>query len=164
MSLFLNQLADLFVRNSYSYSSSSNNQGVEFALLGGLMIFYILIFVVAMAICVFAMVCYCKIAHKAGEPWWSMLIPFYMNYTLCKITFGNGWLFLAFFLSFVPFIGQICVLVLVFYQLYKLADVFGHGIGFALGLMFLPVIFLPILAFGSSRYYPERTDFFGRQF
>ena len=29
---------------------------------------------------------------------------------------------------------------------------FGKGVGFTLGLLFLPVIFFPILGFGSSKY------------
>jgi hypothetical protein len=33
-----------------------------------------------------------------------------------------------------------------------LSKVFGHGIGFTLGLIFLPYIFIPILAFGGSQY------------
>lgn len=163
MSLFLTQLADFAVRNYNSYSSQSN-QNMEFALLGGMMIFYILIIGFSLLMSLFMLVCFCKLVSKAGEPWWSILIPFYGNYVLCKIAFGNGWLFLAFLLSFVPVIGQLCMIVLLCYQFYKLSDVFGHGVGFALGLMFLNIIFLPMLAFGSSRYYPERADFFGKQF
>lgn len=34
----------------------------------------------------------------------------------------------------------------------KLAKAFGKGAGFALGLIFLSVIFLPILGFGSAQY------------
>ena len=30
---------------------------------------------------------------------------------------------------------------------------FGKGTGFLLGLLFLPMIFLPILAFGSAEYH-----------
>jgi hypothetical protein len=29
---------------------------------------------------------------------------------------------------------------------------FGKGVGFAIGMIFLPFIFWPILAFGSSQY------------
>jgi hypothetical protein len=33
-----------------------------------------------------------------------------------------------------------------------LSKAFGHGVGFTLGLIFLAEIFLPILAFGGSKY------------
>lgn len=42
------------------------------------------------------------------------------------------------------------ILNIIFY--YKLSKSFGHGAGYTVGLIFLNVIFLLILAFGSSRY------------
>ena len=35
----------------------------------------------------------------------------------------------------------------------KLARAFGRGTGFAIGLIFLPPIFMLILGFGDDRYY-----------
>lgn len=35
---------------------------------------------------------------------------------------------------------------------YRMSKVFGHGLGYTLGLIFLPNIFQLILAFGSSKY------------
>jgi hypothetical protein len=32
------------------------------------------------------------------------------------------------------------------------AKVFGKGSGFGIGLIFLPIIFYPILAFGDAKY------------
>jgi len=37
--------------------------------------------------------------------------------------------------------------------LIELAKRFGKGIGFALGLLFLPFIFFPVLGFGSAQYH-----------
>ena len=45
---------------------------------------------------------------------------------------------------------------IIFYN--KLAKAFGHGAGFTVGLIFLNVIFLLILAFGSSRYLGGGTE------
>lgn len=39
---------------------------------------------------------------------------------------------------------------------YRLSKVFGHGIGFTLGLIFLQPIFLMILGFGPSKYDKKR--------
>ncbi len=39
---------------------------------------------------------------------------------------------------------------------YRMSKVFGHGIGYTIGLLFLPCIFWLILAFGSSKYDKKR--------
>ena len=36
--------------------------------------------------------------------------------------------------------------------MYDLARLFGKELGYALGLIFLPFIFLPLLAFGDATY------------
>jgi len=36
--------------------------------------------------------------------------------------------------------------------MYKLAKVFGKGVGFCIGLIFLSVVFYPLLAFSDSKY------------
>lgn len=83
--------------------------------------------------------------RKAGERGWASIVPFYAQYVLYKITWGNGWLFLLLFVPFVNFVVGIITLV-------KLSKSFGHGGGFACGLIFLNTIFMLILGFGSSRY------------
>ena len=87
-----------------------------------------------------------KLFTKAGEPGWTAIIPFYNSYVLSKITFGNGWLFI---LSFIPIISFFYSIILLF----KLAKVYGKSTGFGFGLLFLSIIFIPILAFGSSTYF-----------
>ncbi|MBE5923298.1 MAG: signal peptidase I [Lachnospiraceae bacterium] len=91
------------------------------------------------------LVCEWKIYSKAGEPGWAVIVPFYNLYVLFKIAMGNGWLFL---LMLVPFVNFVVAIIMIF----KLSSAFGHGVGFGFGLLFLPVIFIPILAFGSSEY------------
>lgn len=86
-----------------------------------------------------------KIYDKAGEPGWASLVPFYNTYVLFKITWGNGILFL---LLLIPFANLIIAIILPF----KLAKAFGRGLGFGFGLLLLPIIFFPILAFGNSKY------------
>lgn len=101
--------------------------------------------VVILAIAVFAIVCMWKIFTKAGQPGWASLIPFYNNYVLFEIAWGNGLLFLLMFVPIANFVIMIILWV-------KLSQSFGYSAAFAIGLLFLPIIFLPILAFGSSRY------------
>jgi hypothetical protein len=43
-------------------------------------------------------------------------------------------------------------MVLAIMDLVRLAQVFGKSDGFIVGLILMPVIFIPILAFGNSQY------------
>lgn len=88
---------------------------------------------------------YWKMFVKAGQPGWGGIIPIYNQYVLSKITFGTGWLFL---LLLIPFVNIIYVVVLS----YKLSQAYGHGIGYAIGLIFLPFVFYLILGFDDSEY------------
>lgn len=86
-----------------------------------------------------------RIFTKAGYAGWKCLIPFYSAYCLCEMAIGTGWLFL---LTFVP----IANVILTFLLNIKLAKAFGKGVGFGIGIIFLPIIFYPMLAFGNSDY------------
>ena len=86
-----------------------------------------------------------KIFTKANVPGWGAIIPFYNIYLLFKITLGNGWFFL---LLLIPFVNYIVLI----YVDYKLAKSFDKGIGYTLGLIFLSLIFIPMLGFGSAEY------------
>jgi uncharacterized membrane protein YhaH (DUF805 family) len=88
---------------------------------------------------------YWVIFTKAGQPGWPALIPIYNYYIVLKIIGRPGWWLL---LYLVPVVN-IVILIIVANDLSKS---FGHGVGFTLGLIFLSVIFLFILAFGSSTY------------
>lgn len=73
------------------------------------------------------------------------IIPIWNVYILYKITWGIGLIFL---LMLIPVVGTIVALI----TSYKMAKVFGHGIGYALGLIFFPWLFWLVLGFGSSEY------------
>lgn len=88
---------------------------------------------------------YWKIFVKSGQPGWGGIIPFYNQYVLSKITFGTGWLFL---LLLIPFVNIIYIVVLS----YKVSQAFGHGIGYCIGLIFLPFVFYLILGYDDSEY------------
>ena len=86
-----------------------------------------------------------KIFSKAGQPGWAAIVPIYNIVVILEIVRKPIWwiLFLI-----IPFVNMVVALVLI----YQLAKVFGKGIGFTLGLIFLQIIFYPILAFGNSTY------------
>ena len=85
------------------------------------------------------------IFQKAGLEGWKAIIPIYNTYCLCKITWGNGWIFLSLIVPIVNIVVGIMTM-------YKLAKVFGKGAGFCIGLIFLSIVFYPLLAFSDSQY------------
>jgi hypothetical protein len=101
--------------------------------------------IIGLAIVIFFVVVWWKIFRKAGQPGWAILIPFYNLYVMLKVAGKPGWWLILFLIPIVNFIIGILMIV-------GLAQNFGKGTGFVLGLIFLGVIFLPILAFGSATY------------
>lgn len=82
---------------------------------------------------------------KAGQPGWGCLVPFYNIILLARMGGKPGWWGL---LMLIPLLGLIpyCIVV------HNVSRNFGQGIGFTLGLIFLPFIFYPILGFGDATY------------
>lgn len=64
-----------------------------------------------------------------------------------KVIGINPWLLL---LGLIPLVGSLALVILIIYGECKLAEYFGKGTGFKLGLIFLPIIFIPILAFSAE--------------
>jgi len=89
-----------------------------------------------------------RIYEKAGQPGWACLIPFYNFYVLLKIVGKPGWWLLWMFVPIANFVVGIWVTNL-------LSKSFGKDVGFTLGLIFLPIIFYPILGFGNAEYKGE---------
>jgi Ca2+/Na+ antiporter len=84
-----------------------------------------------------------KIFSKAGQPGWAAIIPIYNFVVLCKVAGRPAWWVLLLLLCFPIFYIIICI---------DLARRFGKGTGFGLGLVFLGIIFFPILGFGNAQY------------
>lgn len=110
-----------------------------------------------------------RIFTKAGEPGWKALIPLYSTYILYKISWKSSMFWVTLGLSIVGSILMwivsdaviiliigwllyVAALVLGIMLYYNLSKSFGHGAGFTIGLVFLCLIFLYILAFGKSEY------------
>jgi Family of unknown function (DUF5684) len=84
-----------------------------------------------------------KIFSKAGQPGWAAIIPIYNFIVWCKIVGRPAWWVLLLLICFPIFYIILCI---------DLAKSFGKGVGFAVGLILLSVIFFPILGFGSATY------------
>jgi Family of unknown function (DUF5684) len=105
---------------------------------GAILLYIVLVYAIAV-------IPYWVIFTKAGQPGWPALIPIYSTYILLKVI-GRPGLWLLLFL--VPLLNIVIAIIV----LNDLSKSFGHGVGFTLGLLFLSLIFLYILAFGSSTY------------
>ena len=123
-----------------------------------------------------------KVFEKAGEKGWKSLIPIYNTYIFYKIVAMEKWFWILLIVSFVislitSLMGQgttvdtinvstgtgvfaafltfcmsiFAIVVSVFYSI-RTAKAFGHGTGFAVGLILLQGIFLMILGFDKSKY------------
>ena len=74
-----------------------------------------------------------------------MLIPIFNLYLICKIAGRPGWWVILFL---IPIVSLVIAIILAI----DIARCFGRGVGTAIGLILLPMIFYPILGFGSAQY------------
>jgi hypothetical protein len=86
-----------------------------------------------------------KVFTKAGKPGWAAIIPIYNTIVLLQIAGKPVWWFLLFFIPIVNIVIAVMVMI-------GIAKAFGKGTGFALGLLFLSPIFIPILGFSDAKY------------
>jgi hypothetical protein len=103
------------------------------------------IIIVYLAIAILMIAAMWKIFTKAGKPGWAAIIPIYNTIVLLEIIGKPIWWF---FLMLIPFVNLIILIIVNI----ELAKKFGQSAGFAVGLILLPIIFYPILGFGSYRY------------
>ena len=119
-----------------------------------------------------------RVFEKAGIAGWKSLIPFYSEYCTYKISWKTTvfWCLFALtcvsgllsgristltengeavpaILSILSTIAGFVVAVINLVMNIKLAQRFGHGVLFGLGLTFLTPLFTLILGLGSSEYY-----------
>ena len=128
--------SDYYVDTSYGVSTSSGLTGAVAAM--GLF-FWIL----SMALGILKIVSLWKIFKKAGKPGWASIVPIYNIYIMCEIAEKEWWYIL---LLCVPFVNIYVMIVL--YN--GMAKKFGKGGGFVVGMILLPVVFFPMLAFGKD--------------
>ncbi len=105
---------------------------------------FLLLIVVAIILLVMAISVW-KIFVKAGQPGWAAIVPIYNYIVMLDVVKKPTWWIILLIVPVVSWIIGVMVM-------NNLAKVFGQGGGFALGLIFLPFIFLPLLAFGDYRY------------
>lgn len=127
----------------------------------GVVVFVVLLLaLICIAVGVLLIVANCKIYKKAGEEWWKALIPIYSSWVETKFV-GLGWWWFPILCGLCAFTGKgdtfnyvigWGLLLTTFNYNYNLAKKFGKTNGFAVLNTILPIIGLPILAFGNAQY------------
>lgn len=125
-------------------------------------ILFVLLFVVIFALAALMIASNCVIFKKAGEKWWKALIPLYNSWIETKIT-GLAWWWFPIFALLTGFTASggtnyvypMALVLVSFNYNYNMAKKFGKSNGFAFLMTVLPVIGLPMLAFGNANYNDE---------
>jgi hypothetical protein len=109
---------------------------------GGAATFLIVLYV---AIYVLLVAGFWVVYTKAGEAGWKAIIPIYNTIIWLKII-GREWWWIL--LLLIPIVNLVILIIM----WNGLSKSFGKGVGFTIGEIFLPWIFVPILGFGAARY------------
>ena len=125
-----------YVDTTYGLSTTSGLTGA-FASMG---ILIVILFIISYVLIIVSL---WKIFKKAGKPGWASIIPIYNIYVICQIAEKKWWNIL---LLLIPIANIYAMIVL--YN--GLAKKFGKSGGFVVGMILLPIIFFPILAFSGS--------------
>lgn len=106
---------------------------------------------VVLAIAVLLIVCQWIIYTKAGKPGWASIIPIYNIVVLLEIVKKPIWWLVLLMIPLVNVVIAILIMI-------ELAKVFGKDGGFTVGLILLPYVFYPILAFGDAKYIGDEPE------
>lgn len=130
------------MNSNYNIDTSYGYSVADVSGLG--IIIMLLMLLISTALCVLMIISMWKIFKKNNKPGWACLIPIYNVYTICNIV-GKKWWFMLLF----------CLPIANIYALFVvckgLAEKEGKNTGFVIGMMLLPVVFFPILAFSKNR-------------
>lgn len=136
---------------SQPYTYSFNTQSSTHFSWGVFLVFLI----IGLVLGIFYVVCLWKIFKKAGRPGWAAIIPVYNTWVTAEIAGKPGWWSL---LTLIPFVNIIGFILFIIVDI-ELCKRFGKSVWFAVILIILlPIIGLPILAFGKAKYNADGQD------
>jgi hypothetical protein len=133
-------LAPILAQN-YNYNTPPSGGGAS----------VLIVLVVELALFVLLVAGMWKVFTKAGQPGWAAIIPIYNVIVLLQVAGRPIWWIILYLIPFVNIVIAIIVNI-------DIAKRFGKGVGFAIGLVFLPFIFYPILGFGDAQYQGNRVE------
>lgn len=117
------------------YDITTNNAGLT-ALFIGIIIFSLILSIIMI-------ISYWKIFKKKGKPGWATLVPIYN--VIVQIQVANLSM-IYFLLLLIPFVNIYAIIKINI----SLAKSFNKSTGFGIGLLLLPIIFIPLLAFSEE--------------
>ena len=144
--------------------------GVAGGLIAGMMMFIVVIIIISLVIETLKLIGTWKMLTKAGESGWKSLIPFYNQWTLCKVAgISPYWVLEMIIVSMLnavlngilgsPVISGILSLIVYANTIYfwvilsiSLAKSFGKDTGFGLATFFFSFITYPMMGMGSATY------------
>lgn len=115
-------------------------------LVGPLAVLFFLL--LGLAFTVFSIAGIWKMFEKADQPGWGILVPIYNLILIVRVAGLPEWTFLLLLIPVVNFVAMIIVSL-------EIRERFSKGVGFTIGLIFLPALFYPLLGFGSDVYLPR---------
>lgn len=124
--------------DSISMDSSSLLGGALLASFGTMML-------ISSAVGLVMLISMWKVFKKAGKPGWASIIPIYNIYTMIQIAKLPTYYLLLFMIPIANIYAMFKIYI-------ELAHKFNKSTGFGVGLIFLSVIFFPMLAFGDATY------------
>lgn len=144
-----------------SYNYMENDFGILEGVLAGLAISIAVIALIVLITGILVLVAKWKVLEKGNKPGWGALIPFYNTYLFCELVGVNPYWILIVLLSpvlnIIPVLGSLLVIAITIYFTIllnvSLAKSFNKESEFAIGLILLPVVFFPILAFSKDTKY-----------
>lgn len=149
---------------------STAGAGVAGGLIAGILMFMVVIIIISLVIEILKLIGTWKMLTKAGESGWKSLIPFYNQWTLCKVagispywvleiivvsminSVLNGILgsnVISVILSLIVYANTIYFLVILSISL---AKSFGKDTGFGVATVFFSFITYPMMGMGSATY------------
>ncbi|MDE0166914.1 MAG: DUF5684 domain-containing protein [Bryobacterales bacterium] len=115
-------------------------------LVGPLAVLFFLL--LGLAFTVFSIMGIWKMFEKADQPGWGILVPIYNLILIVRVAGLPEWMFLLLLIPVVNIVAMIIVSL-------EIRKRFSKGVGFTIGLIFLPALFYTMLGFGSDVYLPR---------
>lgn len=149
---------------------STAGAGVAGGLIAGILMFMVVIIIISLVIAILKLIGTWKMLTKAGESGWKSLIPFYNQWTLCKVAgISPYWVLEMIIVSMLnavlngilgsPVISGILSLIVYANTIYfwvilsiSLAKSFGKDTGFGVATVFFSFITYPMMGMGSATY------------
>ena len=91
-----------------------------------------------------------KVFTKANQPGWAAIVPIYNIIIMLEVAKKPTWWVAMYFIPIANFIFMIMTL-------NGLSKNFGKDEGFTVGMVFLGIVFWPILAFGNAQYVDNKV-------